>query len=337
MGKYWRCLMAAFALLLASCMLFSLASQQVSAEKAQETEIQLRGIELGEQETDTVGEETPIQPRGLETDGEETPIQPRGMETGTSDQPVYHAAMGIQTSTKIWIQRWGYFEKSQNEYYDTENYSKLYAAGGVFYDGTFEDVEIKGNGTYTVALKDADFSQETAISQLHIATDIPLEESEKLSFTDVTLEINGNEVLKFDEAVMEDEEAYLQGGAVILLLNHWRDSAKEAAKNLGRSEDASSGWEMLAGSGQDNVSISFTVSGLPYDNEEQAEAETGEQEEESALQETDGDLQISVEKFNGDSEVSVHRGISPEIALLIAIIIFAALVIIVTIIRGRKK
>lgn len=252
-------------------------------------------------------------------------------EAGTGEQPVYHAAMGIQTSTQIWIQRWGYFEGSQNEYYNTENYSKLYAAGGVFYDGTFEDVEIKGNGTYTVALKDADFSGETAISQMHIATDIPLEESKKLSFTDVTLEINGNEVLKFDEAVMEDEEPYLQGGAVILLLNHWRDSVIQAVGSMGRSEDSSNGWELLEGSGKENVSIRFTVSGLPYDNEEQAEAKTEDKENETSIQNADGDTGAHL------SESSKSEGSSLEMGQIVVIIGIALFVIIVVIIINKKK
>lgn len=318
MGKYWKCLGFVFALVFASCLLvFSFAPQRVSAEKEQETE---------------------IQPRGVEPEGQETEIQPRGEETVTSEQSVYHAAMGIQTATQIWIQRWGYFEKSQNEYYDTENYGKLYAAGGEFYDGTFEDVEIRGNGTYTVSLKDADFSGETAISQLHIATDIPLAESERLSFTDVTLEINGNEVLKFDEAVMEDEEPYLQGGAVILLLNHWRDSAIQAASSLGRSEDSSNGWEMLDGSGKNDVSISFTVSGLSYDNEEQAEAENVEndtEDEAELLPLTTEGKSIEDAKDAGMSSKSEENSLgTTQIA---GIVIISLLVIIVVIIINIKK
>lgn len=257
-------------------------------------------------------------------------------EAGTGEQPVYHAAMGIQTSTQIWIQRWGYFEGSQNEYYNTENYSKLYAAGGVFYDGTFEDTEIKGNGTYTVALKDADFAGETAISQMHIATDIPLEESKKLSFTDVTLEINGNEVLKFDEAVMEDEEPYLQGGAVILLLNHWRDSVIQAVGGMGRSEDSSNGWELLEGSGKENVSIRFTVSGLPYDNEEQAEAKTEDKENETSLQAADGDAGASLRESKSSKSEGSSLG-TVQIIGIIAITILVIIAVIVIIIINTKK
>lgn len=203
-------------------------------------------------------------------------IKPTVVSAEGEDQPVYHAAMGIQTATQIWIQRWGYYADNENEYYGTEDYDKLYDSQKKFYDGTFEDVEIKGNGTYTVSLKDADLSGETTISQLHIATDIPAAESEKLQFTDVILEINGNKILQFDQAVMEDEEPYIQGGAVILIFNHWRGQLIETLKGMGKSEDASNGWELLQGSGSDNVSITFTISGLPYDNEETVAEDTKE-------------------------------------------------------------
>lgn len=205
-------------------------------------------------------------------------VVPGNVSAEGEEQPVYHAAMGIQTATQIWIQRWGYYEGSQNEYFDTENFDKLYDSHKKFYDGTFEDVEIKGNGTYTVSLKDADFDGETTISQLHIATDIPTVDSENLQFTDIKLEINGNDIVTFDQAVMEDEENYLQGGAVILLFNHWRDKLIETLGSKGRSEDSSNGWELLQGSGSDNVSITFTVAGLPYDKEEPAEKEVGDKE-----------------------------------------------------------
>ncbi len=206
-------------------------------------------------------------------------IQPTVVSAEGEDQPVYHAAMGIQTATQIWIQRWGYYADNENEYYGTEDYDKLYDSQKKFYDGTFEDVEIKGNGTYTVSLKDADLAGETTISQLHIATDIPAAESEKLQFTDVKLEINGNKILQFDQAVMEDEEDYMQGGAVILIFNHWRGQLIETLKSMGKSEDSGNGWDLLQGFGKDNVSITFTVSGLPYDNEETAAEDTEEDSE----------------------------------------------------------
>ncbi len=250
-------------------------------------------------------------------------MKPALVSAEGEDQLVYHAAMGIQTATQIWIQRWGYFEGSQNEYFGTEDYDKLYDSQKKFYDGTFEDVEIRGNGTYTVSLKDADLAGETTISQLHIATDIPVAESEKLQFTDIKLEINGNEILKFDQAVMEDEENYMQGGAVILLLNHWRDKLIENLSGMGRGEDSSNGWELLQGSGSDNVSITFTVSGLPYDNKESAEKEVKEEETITASKGLSGNAADSSKGSIEDDALSVKQiaGIVGLSLLMIVIVI----------------
>lgn len=245
------------------------------------------------------------------------------------EQPVYHAAMGIQTATQIWIQRWGYYEGSQNEYFGTENYDKLYDSHKKFYDGTFEDVEIKGNGTYTVSLKDADFAGETTISQLHIATDIPIADSQNLQFTDIKLEVNGTEIVTFDQAVMEDEDNYLQGGAVVLLFNHWRDKLIETLGSKGRSEDSANGWELLQGAGSDNISITFTISGLPYDQEETFE--NAKEDKESVLTEAkdlSGQSKKSEKGSIEDGSLSMKQIIG-VVALSILMIIIVIRVIII--------
>ena len=40
-------------------------------------------------------------------------VAPEKVLAEGEEQPVYHAAMGIQTATQIWIQRWGYYEGSK--------------------------------------------------------------------------------------------------------------------------------------------------------------------------------------------------------------------------------
>lgn len=235
------------------------------------------------------------------------------------EKPIYHAALGIQTATQIWIQRWGYYHASFNEFYDTTNFDKLYDSQKQFYNGNFEDVEIKGNGTYTVSLKNAEFMGETTVSQLHVATDIPVAESEKMTFSDVKLEINGNEILKFDTAVMENEENYMQGGAVILLLNHWREELIATLKTMGRGEDSSNGWELLQGSGMENVSVTFTVSGLPYDNEEQMESK-----EEGA---ENGEVLSATDKKTSAGDVGKKDGKKEDTAHTVAVVVFALVVV----------
>lgn len=181
----------------------------------------------------------------------------------------YHATLGIQTCTNLWLTHMGYYEKSQNSYYNTENADKLmYKDKETNKDtaatGTLTNTEIAGNGTYTVKLEGLDSMNETDISQLHIATDIPL--NDKVKFTDVKASINGREILSFDEGVPENEEPYLQGGMVILLLNHWRAELVKEVAAKGLSENVESGWKLLNGTGDESVEITFTVSGFDYDN-----------------------------------------------------------------------
>ena len=136
--------------------------------------------------------------------------------------------------------------------------------------GTFTDAEIAGNGTYTLKLEGADFQGETAISQLHIATDIPL--NDKIKFTNVKAKVDGREVASFDEGVPENEEPYLQGGTVILLMNHWRPELVKQLQENGLSESAESGYDLLKGTTDESVEITFTVSGFNYDNPDAVEA-----------------------------------------------------------------
>ena len=135
----------------------------------------------------------------------------------------YHAALGIQTATDLWIQRMAYYEGSQNKYYGKKGADKMFVKSKETGDeeeatGTFTDVEIKGNGTYTVSLEGADFKEEKTISQLHVATDIPVNDT--IKFSNVSVKIDDKTVVEFDEAVMEDEANYMQGGMVVLAFNH---------------------------------------------------------------------------------------------------------------------
>lgn len=187
----------------------------------------------------------------------------------------YHATMGIQTSTKLWYTHMGYYASGQNKYYKTDKADKIVytdpsTQNETIATGTFTDAEIAGNGTYTLKLEGVDFQGETAISQLHIATDIPL--NDKIKFTNVKAKVDGKEVAAFDEGFPENEAPYLEGGTVILLMNHWRPELVKQLQKNGLSESAESGYELLQGTGDENVEITFTVSGFNYDNPDAVEA-----------------------------------------------------------------
>lgn len=246
----------------------------------------------------------------------------------------YHASLGVQTSTDLWITRMAYFEESQNEYYGTEHAGEMFCQSKEkpgeheMKPGTFNDAEITGNGTYTVSLEGGDFSGEKDISQLHIATDIPLNDT--IQFSNVSLNINGRKVIEFEEGFLEDQEPYLQGGMVCLLLNHWRPELVQALQDKGLSEDASSGYSLLQGTGEENITVTFTVSGFAYDNPE-AQGESQEQGDGTA-----DDGAVSSDNLQSDRDAGSGNGVALYIPILIAVVVVIVIVIAITR-KGKKK
>lgn len=233
----------------------------------------------------------------------------------------YHAALGVSTATQKWINRNAYFDKNANEFFGTENGNKLMSEDSatgdkVAHDGTFTDVEIKGNGTYTVKLEGANFEGETTICMLHVPTDIPV--TDKIKFTDVSAKINGKTVLEFDEAFMEDEEPYLGGGMDVILLNHWREALVKQLSDKGINETGTNGYDFLLGTGNESVEVTFTVSGFNYDKEPDATKAP-------AKADTQKD-----QKSNGTSSATVA-----VVLIVVAVVAIAGAVVIVF--RKRKK
>lgn len=175
----------------------------------------------------------------------------------------YHARLGIQIAGTDWYARMGYFGKKNNPTYGTANDNVLYCDDTKKAAGTFNDVEIAGNGSYEVSLKDAELPGNTTVTQMHIATDIPGEvTNDQIKFKNVKVNINDKDVASFDTAVMEDEQ-YNKEGRVVLLFNHWRDKLKTVLEKQGVKEGAD-GYELLKGSGKENITVTFDVEGFGY-------------------------------------------------------------------------
>lgn len=239
----------------------------------------------------------------------------------------YHAAMGIQTCTQVWINRNAYFDKDANSKFGTDEAATLYAADpsgeNATYAGEFTDVEIKGNGTYTVSLKDADFAGETDISQLHVATDIPL--NDEIKFTDVTFSVNGKKIATFEEGFMEDEEPYLGGGMDLICINHWRPSLVELLATKGVYETAESGCTLLQGNGKESIDITFTISGFDYDNPEAVAAT----EEPAPTKEPAKD--VTGDKAN-QTEKGSKSGMMPMVGVVAVVFVVSCVFVVI-----RKK
>lgn len=196
---------------------------------------------------------------------------------------VYHATLGIQTNPTLWQSRMGYYVADHNDTYGTEYWDKL--CSGTFgtdsfttYAGTFNDAEIAGNGTYTVSLVNADFGGETSVSQLHAATDIP--DTGAITFTDFVVKVNGRKVAEYEEAYI-DKDGYADDLCVLLAYNNWRSDLK--------GMDGVMDPEILPNSAENEISITFTVSGFNYDNVEQAEAAANDAANDAANADTNTD------------------------------------------------
>lgn len=202
-----------------------------------------------------------------------------------SESLVYQATLGIQTAGNSkpedkttnpyqWVHRLGYFGKvgrKNDTEFGTDNYRKLITGAGdkaVAHDGTFTDAEITENGTYTVLLDGADFSGDQVVSQMHIASNIPL--NSNVQFSDIHLKVNDQEVMAMEEGISESDSAYLEHGKVYLLVNHWREDITKFNEECGlpTSPDNENGYVLLNGDGNDKIEVSFTVSGFDKDVEE---------------------------------------------------------------------
>ena len=125
--------------------------------------------------------------------------------------------------------------------------------------GTFTDVAIKDNGEYTVSLDGADFAGETVCSQLHVATDIPL--SSKIKLSNMRVNVNGKQILKIADGILDDDTTYLEFGKVFLAINHWRENVEALGIKAGLKK-ADNGFKILTGEKDEKVSITFTVTGF---------------------------------------------------------------------------
>lgn len=121
---------------------------------------------------------------------------------------------------------------------------------------------------------------ETVCSQLHVATDIPT--SSKIQFTDVKVNVNDKEILKYDMGFLDPQKMYLKSGKVFLAINHWRSDVEAIGKKAGL-KTANNGFQIFTGEKGEKVSITFTVSGFDKKAEEIVQKKEQEKKELASL------------------------------------------------------
>lgn len=162
----------------------------------------------------------------------------------------YHAYLGMQTP------KFSFRNAFDDATYgrDTEYFYQVTgwddSNNAIVHPGTFNDAEIKGNGTYTVSVEGLDFPNGEFDSQDHmnlifLSTDIP--NSGEITVSDVKLTIDGRDVaLAAAGFIVDEDKPYIEVG----IQNIWSDDLPEIGfYNVPMT----------------SMSITFTVSGFDYD------------------------------------------------------------------------
>jgi hypothetical protein len=185
---------------------------------------------------------------------------------------VYHAYIGFQTPKYTFRNSWS----GDSGYgHDTDEFNQVTGwdanSEEVVVPGTFQDVEIAGNGTYTVSVTglefpDGEFDSQEYMNLIFFSTDIPVNDT--IQFSDVTLKVDGSTVSSTSPKVNPEAVNYLE---VQVQSTYSKD---ESLNTIGYYNAA----------GMSEMSITFTVSGFNYDNpdatiEEATEATSTDSEE----------------------------------------------------------
>ncbi len=168
----------------------------------------------------------------------------------------YHAYIGVQTPTWIFRNSWddanygkdsGCFDQIGIINTETNTWEAL--------GGTFKDVEITGNGTYTVAVEGYDFSGTYAdapilgadglFNLLFVSTDLPV--NDEVVISNVVLKMDGKEIITQDAPFLDGDSKEVQK---FLFANIWN---KEISALPYYAAPKSS------------ISVSFDVSGFAND------------------------------------------------------------------------
>ena len=223
----------------------------------------------------------------------------------------FNVYIGVQTATYSFRNAW-------NDSYGlgTPEFDQITGWNGndeVVRTGTISDAVIKGNGTYTVSLTGVDFADDAeTLNLLFLSTDIPLDKGVEL--TDIKVKMGGKSVYDFDTAFQDpDTKDYIKA----LLINTYNDGFKA---------DNEFAYTLSAGM---DIEVTFTVSGLAYDNPDAAASgDTAATEATSQSTETKSEAPETT-AANANAEAS-NGGVSVGviIAIVAAVVVVAAIVVV---------
>lgn len=236
----------------------------------------------------------------------------------------YHAYIGVQTPT--WVFRNAWDDAAYGK--DSGCFDQMGFVDGewVAQGGSFTDVEITGNGTYTVAVNGYDFSgtfQDQPIlgadglfNLLFVSTDLPVNDAVVIS--NVVLKMDGKEITTQAEAFMDPDSKEVQK---VLLANIWNNEIADLP---------------FYSAPKESIEISFDVSGFANDavvaEPEATEAPAADTSADATVEATEApaaDTQTSA-----DAEES---GSNTTMIIIIVVAVVAVAAIAAGVVVSKKK
>jgi hypothetical protein len=219
----------------------------------------------------------------------------------------YHAYLGLQTP--VYSFRNAFDDETYG--YGTEYFDQITGWDGsdpVKKDGTFTDVEIAGNGTYTVSVSgmnfgDEEFADQDYMNLIFLSTDIP--NTGAITISDIVLTVDG-QTPSINPILSPDSVNYVN----MLIQNIWNDDVKTI------------GYYSVPPT---EMSITFTVSGFAYDNE----AAVAPAEEEATT-----DDAAAAETAEEETETT-SGGVSPVVVVVIVVVVVA--IVAGVVVASKKK
>jgi len=270
----------------------------------------------------TAAAEEPVEEAPAEEPAE--PAVPAFDPNGT-----YHAYLGIQSASYTFRNAWedAAYGANGTSWANTNignNFNGLTGWDGgdaVKRDGVFHDVEIKGNGTYTVKLTDFDFGSDESLNLLFVSTDIPLEGT-PVTFSNVKVKFDGNTKYTFETPVIpgidsKEDYKYYQ----LQCINIWNTD------KLG-GKDGLFGYVMP----RNTIEIEFTVSGFAYDKVEEP-AEEAPAEETPKVEPTEAPAKTEETKTDEAKEGGTNWALIAGIVVAVIIVV----VVVVLVVKNKKK
>ena len=221
----------------------------------------------------------------------------------------FNVYFGVQTAAYSFRNAW-----NDNYGLGTPEWNQITGWNGndeVVRTGTITDAVIKGNGTYSVSLTGVDFADDAeTLNLLFLSTDIPLDKG--VNITDITVRMGGKKVYEFDESYQDpDTKDYIK----TLLINTYNDAFKA---------DNEFAYTLSAGM---DIEITFTVSGLAYDNPDAVPSGDTTPVETTAASTTQAASQATT---TASADAASQGGVSVGviIAIVAAVVVVAAIVVV---------